>query len=107
MKTDTVTSDDIKIYYTVKFKDFAAKYIIKTTLYFNFLPNDVSLDQTELKAVAGEKINVTQQLKFAFGRIENIVGNGENDGNQHFLLLPQYFQELSFPWLLNVDIVGV
>ena len=42
------------------------------------------------------KINVTQTLKFALGRVENIVGKGENAGFQHFLLVPQYFQELTF-----------
>ena len=29
VKIDIVTSDDIKIYYTGKFKDFTARYIIK------------------------------------------------------------------------------
>ena len=29
VKVDIVTSDDIKIYYTGKFKDFTARYIIK------------------------------------------------------------------------------
>ena len=29
VKVDIVTSDDIKIYYTRKFQDFAARYIIK------------------------------------------------------------------------------
>ena len=28
VKVDTVTSDDIKIYYTGKFQDFTARYII-------------------------------------------------------------------------------
>ena len=28
VKVDIVTSDDIKIYYTVKFQDFTARYII-------------------------------------------------------------------------------
>ena len=28
-----------------------------------------------------------------FDREENIVGEGENAGNQHFLLLPQCFQK--------------
>ena len=28
----------------------------------------------------------------AFNAFENIVGNGENAGNQHFLLFPQNFQ---------------
>ena len=30
VKVDIVTSDDIKIYYTGKFQDFTARYIIKT-----------------------------------------------------------------------------
>ena len=29
VRVDIVTSDDIKIYYTEKFQDFTAKYIIK------------------------------------------------------------------------------
>ena len=29
VKVDIVTSDDIKIYYTGKFQDFTARYIIK------------------------------------------------------------------------------
>ena len=29
VKVDIITSDDIKIYYTVKFQDFTARYIIK------------------------------------------------------------------------------
>ena len=33
--------------------------------------------------------------KFVFDRVENIVGKGENDGYQHFLLFPQCFIKLS------------
>ena len=29
VKVDIVTSDDIKIYYTGKFQDFTARYVIK------------------------------------------------------------------------------
>ena len=29
VKVDNVTSDDIKIYYTGKFQDFTARYVIK------------------------------------------------------------------------------
>ena len=32
VKVDIVTSDDIKIYYTGKFQDFTARYIIKKIL---------------------------------------------------------------------------
>ena len=37
---------------------------------------------------AGKKVNVNEKLKFDFGRVENIVGKGENAGYQHFLLFP-------------------
>ena len=40
-----------------------------------------------------------------FERVENIVGKGENAGNQHFLLFPQCFQKASFLGLLKVGIV--
>ena len=48
---------------------------------------------------------MTQKLKFVLGRIENIVGKGENAGYQHFLLFPQCFQKLSFPEVLKARIV--
>ena len=35
VKVDIVTSDDIKIYYTWKFQDFAPKYIILFFYFFN------------------------------------------------------------------------
>ena len=41
------------------------------------------------------KINVTKKLNFVVEKVENIVGKGENDGYQHFLLFPQCFQKPS------------
>ena len=41
-----------------------------------------------MKALADDKMNVTENLKFDFGRVEKIVGKGENAGYQHFLLFP-------------------
>ena len=55
---------------------------------FNSLPNDIFLGCSKLKAFADNKINVNEKLKFVMGRVENIVGKGENAGNQHFLLFP-------------------
>ena len=46
-----------------------------------------------LKAFADDKINETEKLKFVLGTGENIVGKGENAGNQHFFLYPQCFQK--------------
>ena len=39
----------------------------------------------------GKGLNVYQKLKFALGRVENIMGHGENAGFQHFLLFPKGF----------------
>ena len=69
------------------------------------LPNDKILDQSKFKAFADDKINVTKKLKFIFRRVENLVGKGENAGNQHFLLFPQRFQKLSSSLLFKVGIV--
>ena len=53
------------------------------------------LDWSKVKAFADYKVTVTEKLKFVLGRLENIVGKGENAGYQHFLLFPQYFQKAS------------
>ena len=37
------------------------------------------------------------------GRVENIVGKGENAGYQHFLLFKQCFQKPSFSELLTLS----
>ena len=71
----------------------------------NFLQNDKLLDMSILKAFADDKIILTQKLKIVMGRVENIVGKGENAGYQHFLLFLQCFQKLSFPEVLKVGIV--
>ena len=57
------------------------------------LPEDKILDWSRLKAFTDNKINVTPKQKFFLGWVENIVGKGENDGYQHFLLFPQCFQK--------------
>ena len=72
---------------------------------FNSLPNNKFLDRSKFKAFADENINVTQILKFVLGWVEKVVGKGENDGYQHFLLFPQCFQKPSFSGLLKVRIV--
>ena len=67
----------------------------------NSLPYDKFLDWSKLKRFADDKINVTENLIFVLGQVENIVGKGENAGYQHFLLFPQCFQ-FSFPKLFKV-----
>ena len=48
-------------------------------------------DLSKFKAFADDNREVSKRLIFVLGRVENIMGNGENDGYQHFLLLPLYF----------------
>ena len=57
----------------------------------NPLLNDKILEWSKFKAFADDKINLTEQLLFVLGRVENIVRKGENAGYQHFLLFPQCF----------------
>ena len=52
--------------------------------------------KTKLKALADDKINATETLKLVLGRIENVLGKGENAGYQHFLLFPKCFQKAFF-----------
>ena len=77
----------------------------KLKFLIHFLPNDKILDWFKLKTFVDNKINVTEKLKFVFGRVENIVGKGENAGYQHFLLFPQCFQMASYSGSLKVAIV--
>ena len=72
-------------------------------LLFNSLPNDNFLDWSKLKVFANDKINVTEKLKLVLGRVENLVGKGENAGNQHFPLFLQCFQKASCTSLLKVN----
>ena len=53
------------------------------------------VDRSKFKARAEDKLNVTKILNFVLGRVENILGKGENTGNQHFLLFPRCFQKAS------------
>ena len=76
--------------------------VVKT---FNSLPHNKILDWSKLKAFADDKLNATEKLKFVLGRVENIVGKGENAGYQHFLLFPQCFQKPSLSGSLKVGIV--
>ena len=69
------------------------------------LPNNKVLDWSKFGVFADDKINVTEKLKFVEGRIENIVGKGENAGFQHFLLFQQCFQKAIFSGSLKVGIL--
>ena len=70
-------------------------YIHVLRFFFNSLPNDKIFDLSNLKDFADNKINVTYVTNFVLGRVEIIVGKGENAGYQHFLLFPR-FQKVSY-----------
>ena len=70
----------------------------------NSSPNDKISDWSKSKTFANEKLNLTERLNLFGGRLENIVGKGENAGHQHFFLFQQCFQKASFGGLLNVMI---
>ena len=59
-------------------------------------------DQPKLKAFEDNKVKATGKLKFVLGRVENIVGKGENASCQHFLLFQQCFQKTYVTGLLRV-----
>ena len=75
--------------YTDGMNTISAKYgSVCMYVLFNPFPHDKILDQTKSKALADDKINVNKNFKFVLGRVENIVGKGEDAGYQHFLLFP-------------------
>ena len=73
--------------------------------HFNSLPHKKTLDWSKPKAFAADKINVTEKSKFALGRVENILGKGENAVNQQFLLFSQCFRNASISGAPKVGIV--
>ena len=82
-----------------------AKMMVTSIFSLTLYQTTKSSDQSKLKALADDKINVTQKLKFVSGRVENILGKGENAGYQHFLLLPKCFQKSSSSGSLKIEIV--
>ena len=46
-----------------------------------------------LKAFAEDTFSVTEKLKFVLGKVENIVGKGENAGKPAFSPLPTMFSK--------------
>ena len=58
---------------------------------FTLYPNDKILDHSNLKDFADDKIIETYVTNFVRGRVENIVGKGENACYQYFLLFTAMF----------------
>ena len=61
---------------------------LKIRCLLTLLPNDKILHWSMLKVFADDKLYVTEEMKLALRRVENIMGKGENAGYQHFLLFP-------------------
>ena len=69
------------------------------------LVNSLTLALTIMKAIADDKVNVAHKKITLLEYGENIMGKGENAGNQHFLLFSQCFQKPSLIGSLKVGIV--
>ena len=61
------------------------KKVFGVKLYYSDVEN------TAVKGSFTVRLKVTSTNISAFNSFENIVGKGENAGNQHFLLFPQCF----------------
>ena len=72
--------------------------------HFNFLRASCLIFY-ERQNLWDDKMNLNEKLKFGFGRVENIVGKGENAGYKHFLHFPQCFQITPVSGSLKVWIV--
>ena len=88
---------------TCIFSLYSISCILNTNL--NSLPNNKILDWSKLIAFADKILDVVQMMFCVTDWVENIVGKGENAGNQHFLLFLQCFQKVSFPGSVKVRIV--
>ena len=64
-------------------------------------PGPLDYESNTLPLGHAGPLNVTQNMKVVFLRIENIVGKEENAGYQHFLLFPQRFQKASCHCVVN------
>ena len=72
----------------------------------NSLPNDIFLDWSKLKAFVDDIIDMNKKSKLVLGRVENIVGKGENTGYQYFLLFSTMFSKaFSFRLFKSCDCV--
>ena len=69
------------------------------------LSSGKNLDLSKLKVFADDILQLAKMTKNVFERVENMVGKGENAGNQHFLLFPLCFQKASFTGSLKVGTV--
>ena len=79
------------------------RHSFQTFFSLNSLPNDKILDWSKMKAFTDDKINLSEKLKFVLGRVENIVGKGENVGNFFSVIFDPRLGQYSF-WKLMIVI---
>ena len=63
----------------------------------NPVPGNNILALSMLKAFAHDNLNVTQNIKVSFQRVENIFGKGENAGFHHFLFPTMFLKGFLAP----------
>ena len=73
-----------------------SKFLLFPQVFSNTCTADEFLDWSKLKEFADIKITVTEKLKFVLGRLENIVGKGENAGYSLFSPFPTMFSKVFF-----------
>ena len=71
-------------------------------MFVNSLPNYKILNRSKLKASANDMANLTEKFRFGLGRVQNIVGKGENAGYQHFLLFPTMFSKGAYSRVIKI-----
>ena len=74
------------------FKRLVSQGHQKVSLCGNGLTDDKILADFKLKAFTDDKMHVTQNDRYVFHRVVNIVEKEEKAGFKHFLLFPQCFQ---------------
>ena len=58
---------------------------------FNSVPNNKFIEWSQSKAIQDNKLNVTENLKFVMGRVENLVGKGQTLVTSIFPFFLPYF----------------
>ena len=69
---------------------------LRSSFLLKSLPNDTILDSTKLKALADDKINASQMLRFVSDLVEKHCEKREKYGYRHFLLYQQCFRKVSY-----------
>ena len=77
-----------------------------TKVFINSFPHDKILDQTNLKAFADDKLNVTKLIISVFDKVENIVEKGEIACTSNFSFSHNVFKRLLSQTRQKVSLCG-